>query len=225
MIDYSLRITGRLDLFLSSAHRKTSKNGLRQSGQASKPKFINMAKYLFSILALVVSASIVVSSFAPHQHQQQDPMFGRIAQSSQRILSSSAHRATTTARFMSRKAGVASPEELKAFVAEAGDRLLVVDVRNPDAEKEPGDQKSLVVASLPSADSRSNAVNLIWDRDVNAMPLPEESVAKDTPIITHCGGGGRGQKAKDFLQSNGFTKVLNGGGPKETECWAEFGDK
>lgn len=38
-----------------------------------------------------------------------------------------------TTRFMSRKAGVASPEELEAFCAEAGNKLLVVDVRNPDA--------------------------------------------------------------------------------------------
>lgn len=122
-----------------------------------------------------------------------------------------------------RKAGVSSPEELKSFVAEAGDSLLVVDVRNPDADVEPGDQKSLAVAALPSESHRPQAKHLIWDRNVDSMPLPD--VSKDTPIITHCGGGGRGQKAKDFLQKNGFTKVLNGGGPKENECWAEFGSK
>ena len=42
-------------------------------------------------------------------------------------------------------------------------------------------------------------------------------------VITHCGGGGRGQKAKDFLISNGFVNVINGGGPEDGECWAEFG--
>lgn len=129
-----------------------------------------------------------------------------------------------TTRFMSRKAGVSPPEELKAFVAEAGDKLMVIDVRNPDADKEPGDQKSLAVAGLPSASFRPQAVHLIWDREADGMPLPA-TAAKDTPIITHCGGGGRGQKAKDFLMKNGFTKVLNGGGPKETDCWAEFGNK
>jgi rhodanese-related sulfurtransferase len=132
------------------------------------------------------------------------------------------------ALFMSseRKAGVASPEELKAFVAQAGSKLLVVDVRNPNAEAEPGDQKSLAVAKLPGdADGyRPQAVSLIYDRTTKSLPIPENA-AKDTPIITHCGGGGRGQLAKDFLEENGFTKVLNGGGPKETECWAEFGDK
>ncbi len=56
------------------------------------------------------------------------------------------------------------------------------------------------------------------------MPLPPSDITKDTPIITHCGGGGRGQLAKDFLEMNGFSNVLNGGGPKETECWNEFGN-
>mmetsp|Transcript_8915 Transcript_8915/g.11207 ORF Transcript_8915/g.11207 Transcript_8915/m.11207 type:complete len:138 (+) Transcript_8915:1513-1926(+) len=130
---------------------------------------------------------------------------------------------TTTTLNMAPKAGVASPPELKSFVTEAGERLLVVDVRNPDASVEPGDQKSLAVAALPSDTYRPQAINLIYDRETSSMPLSD--VEKDTPVITHCGGGGRGQLAKDFLISNGFTNVLNGGGPKETECWNEFGDK
>jgi len=124
---------------------------------------------------------------------------------------------------MARKAGVASPEELRAFVTNAGANLLVVDVRNPDAAAEPGDQKSLVVAGLPSADARPQALSLIYDRTTSSLPLPD--VDKSTPIITHCGGGGRGQLAMDFLLANGFTNVVNGGGPKETECWEEFGEK
>jgi rhodanese-related sulfurtransferase len=66
-------------------------------------------------------------------------------------------------------------------------------------------------------------MHLIYNRTTNSMPLPD--VPLDTPIITHCGGGGRGQQAKEFLEKNGFTTVINGGGPKETDCWAEFGDK
>jgi rhodanese-related sulfurtransferase len=128
-----------------------------------------------------------------------------------------------------RKGGVASPEELKDFVQKAGDRLVVIDVRNPDAVVEPGDQKSLAVAALPASDSsfRPQAIHLIWDRATASMPLPplDKVVSLDTPIITHCGGGGRGQMAKEFLESKGYTTVMNGGGPKETECWAEFGDK
>ncbi|GAX24898.1 hypothetical protein FisN_2Lh169 [Fistulifera solaris] len=124
---------------------------------------------------------------------------------------------------MSRKPGVASPEELKAFVADAGDRLLVVDLRNPDAVVEPDDQPTFDIAELPSESSRPHAVSLLWDRTTNQMPIP--SVPKDTPIITHCGAGGRGQMAKEFLEKHGFVKVINGGGPKDAECWAEFGDK
>lgn len=139
-----------------------------------------------------------------------------------RIVSPATHRFTAF-RCMMAKAGVSSPEELKAFISEAGEKLLVVDVRNPDSAVEPGDLKSFAVAQLPSGTYRPRAVSLIWNRDTNQMPLP--SVPKDTPIITHCGGGGRGQLAKDFLEENGFKKVINGGGPKETECWAEFGDR
>jgi len=122
------------------------------------------------------------------------------------------------------KAGVASPEELKVFVEQAGSDLLVIDVRNPDASVEPGDQKSLAVAGLPSSSSRPQARHLIYNRETNTMPLPE-NISNDAPIITHCGGGGRGNLAKEYLMKNGFTNVLNGGGPKETECWNEFGDK
>ena len=68
-------------------------------------------------------------------------------------------------------------------------------------------------------------LHLIYDRNTKSMPLPPSTVQKDDPIITHCGGGGRGQKAKDFLMEQGYTNILNGGGPKETDCWKEFGDK
>ena len=125
---------------------------------------------------------------------------------------------------MASRPGVASPEELKAFVENAGDRLVVLDLRNPDASVEPDDQTTLAVAALPSESHRPHAKHLVWDRPSDSMPLPT-TLAKDTPIITHCGAGGRGQMAKEFLLQNGFTNVLNGGGPKETECWNEFGDK
>ena len=120
-------------------------------------------------------------------------------------------------------AGVASSEELRDFVSSAGSRLLVVDVRHPDASVEPGDVKSLAVAGFPDKDYRPQAVNLPWSRETKSMELPTADL--DTPIITHCGGGGRGQKAKDYLMKNGFTNVLKGGGPKETACWAEYGSK
>jgi rhodanese-related sulfurtransferase len=102
----------------------------------------------------------------------------------------------------------------------------VIDARHPDPAVEPGDAKSLAVAGFPDKvqNYRPMAINLPWNRETNQMDLPE-NVDMDTPIITHCGGGGRGQLAKEFLEKNGFTNVLNGGGPKEKECWAEYGDK
>lgn len=41
--------------------------------------------------------------------------------------------------------------------------------------------------------------------------LPED---KDAPLIVHCKAGARATKAVAFLQSVGYTKVLNAGGPK-----------
>ena len=135
---------------------------------------------------------------------------------------------TTTQLFMSTsKPGVATLEELTRFVDDAGSDLVVIDVRNPDASVEPGDQKSLAVAELPGGvgGNRPKALHLIWDRSTKSMPLPPDTVPKDAPIITHCGGGGRGQLAKEYLESNGYTRVVNGAGPKETELWKVYGDK
>jgi rhodanese-related sulfurtransferase len=131
----------------------------------------------------------------------------------------------STASKEEKRPGVASLEEITKFVEDAGDKLLVVDLRNPDASKEPEDQQSFAVAGLPSPDKRPNAMNLIWDRDANTMPDLPETVSKDTPIITHCGAGGRGQQAKVYLELKGYTNVINGGGPKETDLWNIYGDK
>jgi rhodanese-related sulfurtransferase len=125
------------------------------------------------------------------------------------------------------KPGVATLEELRAFVETAGDTLVVLDVRNPDASVEPGDQKSLAVAPLPDPSNgvRPRALHLKYDRSTDTMPLPPPSIPKDAPIVTHCGGGGRGQLAKLYLEENGYTNVLNGAGPRETDLWAVYGDK
>ena len=126
---------------------------------------------------------------------------------------------------MATKPAAATRSELKDFVSNAGSKLLVVDLRHPDPTVEPDDAKSLAIAGFPdiTKNYRPHAINLPWSRENNGMELP--SVDKDTPIITHCVGGLRGQKAKEYLEKNGFTNVLNGGGLKETECWAEYGDK
>merc|ERR1712087_712525 len=177
-----------------------------------------MGKRVVYFLALTTSTIMFTSRFVG--------AFTTIANRSSRSIASRSFHSTTSIQ-MAPRPGVASLDELTKLVESAGDNLVVVDVRNPDAEKEPGDQKSLAVAPIPdpSQDVRPSGLHLVWDRDSNAMPLPPDSVAKDTAIITHCGGGGRGQKAKDFLESNGYTNVLNGAGPKETELWAVYGEK
>ena len=101
------------------------------------------------------------------------------------------------------KAGVASPDEIQKFVDEAGERLVVIDVRNPNAEVEPGDQKSLKVGPLPDPDAnvRPKAIHVVWDRASASMAVPPALLEDtSTPIITHCGGGGRGQLAKEYLE-------------------------
>ena len=37
-------------------------------------------------------------------------------------------------------------------------------------------------------------------------------------------GGGRGQKAKLFLEKEGFTHVINGGGPSVPNLWSMYGE-
>lgn len=147
------------------------------------------------------------------------------------LASRSLHR---TAVLMGRKPGVSSPEELAAFVGAAGDRLIVLDVRNPDFALEPGDAKSSEKAPIAGADpARARAINCVYDRAAGSMDttkIPADWIAagggkSSVPVITHCGGGGRGQKAKEFLEAAGFSNVLNGGGPEDDECWAIFGSK
>ena len=131
----------------------------------------------------------------------------------------------STTRLMARKPGVSDPSDLVAHVALGNVR--VVDARSIDYTVEPGDEKTNdyapIAGTVPGV--RPNAVNLPFDRVNKNLDLaPLEDVPKDTPIITHCGGGGRGQKAKDYLLANGFTNVLNGGGPEDKECWEIFGE-
>ena len=131
-----------------------------------------------------------------------------------------------------RKAGVASDEEFASWMARNKvEDVVVVDARNTDFSVEPGDEKyghggQNNIAGCEGV-NRPRAVNLPYDRANKSMDLaPLENLlvaGKDTPIVTHCGGGGRGQKAKTFLEENGFTNVINGGGPKVKTLWEHFG--
>ena len=57
---------------------------------------------------------------------------------------------------MATKAGVSTPSELASFVVDAGSKLLVVDVRHPDPEVEPGDAKSLAIHPASTTHSQLN---------------------------------------------------------------------
>ncbi|CAL6304578.1 unnamed protein product [Bathycoccus prasinos] len=76
-------------------------------------------------------------------------------------------------------------------------------------------------------EKRPNALNAPFDRTKKALSGSNvdilQTFEKDRAIITHCGGGGRGQKSKEWLEKEGFTNVVNGGGPQVSELWDMFG--
>lgn len=47
---------------------------------------------------------------------------------------------------------------------------------------------------------------------LNALPSNLNKIKKDKTVITCCASGMRSASAKNFLESNGFTNVHNGGG-------------
>ena len=128
-----------------------------------------------------------------------------------------------------RKPGVSPPADIRAFVERSNDDIVVLDARNTDFGLEPGDAKSSSRAPIAGHGGdgyRPKAVNIPFNRatkslDVSLLP---GYVSKDSFIITHCGGGGRGQKSKEYLKELGYRNVINGGGPDDEECWKEFGE-
>jgi len=135
-----------------------------------------------------------------------------------------------------RKPGVVSNGEMDAFLEKNWQHTLVLDVRNSNFDEEPGDRRTVdeMGGSFPSGDCapgavRPNSVNIPWNRGMKSMDLDNSAFKNkllsghDTAIITHCGGGGRGEQARKFLAREGFTNVINGGGPEVAELWARFG--
>ena len=104
------------------------------------------------------------------------------------------------------KAGVSSPSDLRNFVSTQPGSVIVVDARNPDFTVEPGDSKSSSSAPISGYGGdgyRPNSVNLVFDRESNSMDLGllvEKGAGMDTPIITHCGGGGGDRRARSSLR-------------------------
>ena len=134
-----------------------------------------------------------------------------------------------------RKPGVASNAEMRDFLErnqDASKKIVIVDARNPDFSVEPSDELyGSTHGKFPIADcgteKRPNALNAPFDRTKKALSGSNvdilQTFEKDRAIITHCGGGGRGQKSKEWLEKEGFTNVVNGGGPQVSELWDMFG--
>jgi rhodanese-related sulfurtransferase len=139
-------------------------------------------------------------------------------------MASSAKLASASAR----KPGVAAPHEIADFVARAGSHLVVVDARGGDAV-----EPSAAGAPMPPTPDRPRAISAPLNRATNSLDLQAIPQAwidaaggrEKLFVITHCGGGGRGQKAKEFLLKHGFKNVINGGGPEDKPCWTEFANK
>ena len=134
-----------------------------------------------------------------------------------------------------RKPGVASNAEMRTFLEQNQDKkskIVIVDARNPDFSVEPSDALfGSPNGEFPIADcgteKRPHAINVPFERTKKALRGSNvdilQTFEKDRAIITHCGGGGRGQKSKEWLEKEGFTNVANGGGPQVSEVWDTFG--
>jgi len=86
--------------------------------------------------------------------------------------------------------GVTPKVDMKAWMAQGA---IILDVRSK-GEFQSGHIK--------------NAINI----PLQELPNRISKLSKDKPIITCCASGMRSASAKSFLLSNGFSKVLNGGG-------------
>jgi len=108
---------------------------------------------------------------------------------------------------------IASPEEVKGQWSMFS-QPLVLDVRDLDErldENNPIVKGSVnVPLNMDGAKQSERATTLEEFRTKleQAAVLPKD---KDKAIITHCGSGGRGAKAMDFLEEMGYTNVINGG--------------
>src|SRR3989440_4536144 len=81
-----------------------------------------------------------------------------------------------------------SPQD--AASALKGGETLLVDVRDPDEWQE---------GHIPGAKN--------FSRGTVELEIEEAAADLSTPIITHCGGGGRSALAAESLQRMGYTNV------------------
>ena len=60
-----------------------------------------------------------------------------------------------------------------------------------------------------------NSINIDLS-DIEEGKLPD--LPKDSPILLYCVSGGRASRAKNILESLGFTSVINGGGYEDLKA-------
>ncbi len=82
-----------------------------------------------------------------------------------------------------------SPKELKTRL-DAGETLDVIDVRE-DWERDIS--KVAFAKAIP----------------MNEIPQRTAEIPKDTPVVVMCRSGGRSSQVATFLESEGYTNVLN----------------
>ena len=112
------------------------------------------------------------------------------------------------------KPGVADAETLRKLRDP-----LILDVRDPnEVLKGKGGPPALIPGSLNvplnhnsigQSERRTTLVEFQEKMGNLGVKLPED---KNAAIVTHCGSGGRGGKARDLLIEAGYTNVHNGGG-------------
>jgi phage shock protein E len=70
---------------------------------------------------------------------------------------------------------------------------LVIDVREPEEY---------------TFGHYEGAINIPLSTIQNSLVLT--NINRDTPLVVYCRSGARSQKAQQYLQSSGFTNVING---------------
>jgi rhodanese-related sulfurtransferase len=117
--------------------------------------------------------------------------------------------------------GQAANREIDSAVSLAAARPLatVVDVREEGKEKEGGVCEGAIAVPWSTWVETGEGVART---PPTGCGIPED---RESVIITHCMGGGRGGKSKLSLMKLGYKNVLNGAGPQKADVWGSWARK